>query len=632
MTFYDISIKMLTANFKRYKLYFLCNVLSIVLFYNFAALYTNKLFMNKDIVDYMISSNIFAPTVFVAIFLVLFVPYSYNAFSKKRKHEYGILMTLGMSETEVLRSMLIENCIIAAISLISGLVLGTLISFAFYFIIQDVIGVSQLHWYFNLDSYKITVILYIATILFTLMTGILGFVKMQITDLIKEKFMPEKKGRPHPCIFAAGLVLIIISILIMVTRFNGYINIWLISLAMMFAGFYLVITHAETVEHYFIKIISHYRERHIIEMAFIRQHNKSHSIITMAAALLIGFCIFFAGFCTDSYFSLMHNAITYSPYDMVYCQLFSMNKVKDSEVKSLLNENGISVNAVKQLDYLRGRAFNLLPVSEVNKNLNRHYQIPVHKFLTVFQFAQDDGYEHEMESPKTVCFDCSGKTIELQMAGSDVKILFNDNPTFADKTLILNDEDYNKLASGSRDFWAGIIKLYSFDSWKNSQKGINAVQKYLLHTNKLSELEQKHYYRASSKIEAYTTAQQSAKFLIFLMFFIEVLFCAASVIMIHFKIKAESEEEQRMLSGLYRIGAANDEMLKMIRHKNIYYYMPQVLIGLFTGVFYCYVMNQFYEHTWKAAGYSLLFGIMLIALQSIVIIRYSKKELLSFGI
>jgi len=54
------------------------------------------------------------------------------------------------------------------------------------------------------------------------------------------------------------------------------------------------------------------------------------------------------------------------------------------------------------------------------------------------------------------------------------------------------------------------------------------------------------------------------------MFFIVVLFYGASNVMIHFKIKAEAEEEQRMLSSLNRIGVTSKEMLGMIRHKNIY--------------------------------------------------------------
>lgn len=633
MTFYDISIKMLTANFKRYKLYFLCNIFSIVLFYSFAAILTNKNFMNGNIVDTVISSNICAPSLFVGIFIVLFIPYSYNAFMKNRKYEYGILMTLGMSEKEVLSAVLIENCVIEVLSLITGLLLGTVISYVFYFIIQHVIGISGLQWYFNVDSYKLTAVLYGITMLITIVTGILGLLKMQLTDLIKEKFRAEAKGKSLPGIFTAGVVLVAVSGMIVVME-HGYGNpyLFLLSLTIMFAGLYMIMTHMESVERYFIKRIPDYIKRHVLEISFIRQHYKSRNRITVIAAWLVGFSIFFSGISIVMYPAFKDNAIKYSPYDLVYSQIFRKNQVKDSQIKSLLSQNDVSVKAIKQVEYLRDSAFNLLPASEVNKEFKCSYQIPEGKFLEVFQYDLNDGSEHEMVSPKKVYYNCSDGKMELQSAGSDVKILFNKNPTFADYTLVLNDADFRRIASKSNECWKGVMKLYSFNGWKNSGKGIEAVQKYLLEKNKVEQSEQHTYYRASSRVESWIVAKQSAEFLIFLIFFVVVLFCGASDVMIHFKIKAESEEEQRMLSSLYSIGMTSDEMQGMIRNKNMYYYMPQVIIGLFIGTFYNYSYNQFYGYGWKAAGYSLVIGIVLAVLQIIVVRRYSIKELSDFSI
>lgn len=633
MTFYDISMKMLLANLRRYRLYFLCNVFSVALFYSFAAIFTDKSFMNVRIVDSVISSNIYAPSVFVGIFLVLFVPYSNNAFLRKRKYEYGVLMTLGMSEREALKNMLLENLVIAGLSLISGLVLGTIISFAFYFIIQHAIGISALRWHFNVDSYKVTSILYCMTVLLTLVTGIAGFIKTQLIDLIKENFRPEGKRKSRPGIFMAGVVFIFVSVLVMVIGYKyGNTNTWFVSLGLMFIGLCMIIAPVEIVERFIARMSPDYIKKHIIELSFVRQHHKSRSRISIIAAWLIGFSVFFAGLSAVLYPGLIHNAMTYSPYDLAYSRIFGMNNVENNEIEGLLNKAGVSVKAVKQVDYLRGGAFNLLPVSEVNKEFDCDYQISEGKFITLFQFDINDGYGHKMDAPEAVGIDLGDEKMELQSAGHDVRILFNRNPTFADKTLILSDTDYHKIASQSREFWPGIMELYSFDDWMDSGKGIATVQKYLMEKNHVDETEQHVYYRASSRIEAYTTAKQSAEFLMFLMFFVVVLLCGASDVMVHFKIKAEWEEEKRMLSGLYRIGVTSEEMLGMLKHKNIYYYMPQVMTGLLIGVFYNYTVNEFYGYGWKAAGYSLLVGMVFVALQFIVVTRYSRRELSSFDI
>lgn len=632
MTFFDVSMKMLFASFRRYRLYFLCNVFSIVLFYSFAAIFTNRTFMDPAIVDSMISSNIYAPSLFVGTFLAVFLPYSYHAFMRNRKQEYGIFITLGMSETGVLANMLLENCVIAGLSLISGLLLGTGVSYVFYFIIQKVIGVSGVQWYFNISSYLWTAALYGAAMLLTLAAGVLGLMKMKIDDLLKERFRAEKIRKSRPAVLLGGIAFVIGSILIILWDYESDSAYRLpLSIGLMFAGTCMIIMQAESAEQYFAKRFPDFIRRHILEISFIRQHDRSRRRVGIIAAWLMGFSIFFAGLCLVIYPGQIENANRYSPYDMVYSRIFGKNQAADGEIESLLNRNGVTVKTVKHVEYLRDRSFNLLPVSEVNKEFKCDYNVAEGKFLTVFQVDLKDGYGHEMSSPESVQFKCGNESLNLLSASADVRILFNRNPTFADRTLILSDNDYRKIASGCDQVWKGTMNLYSFADWKDSGKGVDAVQRYLSEKNQVRPSEE-HYYKASSRFEAYTTARQSAEFLIFIMFFVVVLFYAASNIMIHFKVRAESEEEERMLSGLSRIGATSEEMLGMIRHKNLYYYLPQVVLGLFIGVLYNYKMNEFYGLGGKAAGYSLLVGISLLAIQFIGVIKYSRRELFSFDI
>ena len=113
MNFNKIALKMLRVNFKRYLLYFICNALSVTLFYCFAALFTNDSFMHNPAIDSSISSNIMAPSYLVSIFIILFVPYSHSAFQKLRRNDYGILLTLGMTEKELLINMFTQQFVTA---------------------------------------------------------------------------------------------------------------------------------------------------------------------------------------------------------------------------------------------------------------------------------------------------------------------------------------------------------------------------------------------------------------------------------------------------------------------------------------------------------------------------------------
>lgn len=127
MTFSEISRKMLRANVRKYRLYFLCNLFAAALFYGFAAIFTNETFLNEEIVNSSISGNIYFPSMLSALFVVLFLPVSCRAFLASRKQEYGILFSLGMSRKEAFWHMLFENVTIAVLALAAALAVGSVL-------------------------------------------------------------------------------------------------------------------------------------------------------------------------------------------------------------------------------------------------------------------------------------------------------------------------------------------------------------------------------------------------------------------------------------------------------------------------------------------------------------------------
>lgn len=66
-----ILLKMIWYNRKNYILYLVCNIFVIAFFQAFLSIGENESFMSADKIDPMISSNIFAPTVLTALFMIL---------------------------------------------------------------------------------------------------------------------------------------------------------------------------------------------------------------------------------------------------------------------------------------------------------------------------------------------------------------------------------------------------------------------------------------------------------------------------------------------------------------------------------------------------------------------------------
>ncbi len=613
---------MLRSNYKRYLLYFYCNVFTIAVFNTFSAIYLNDDFMNTRLVNSMISSNIDAPTIFTAIFMFLFIPYSYRAFFKKRKSEYGILMTLGMTEKEVLTNMLSENLTISFLSLVAGMAGGTLLSLLFFGIIRNVIGISEIAWRLSFKPYAITAGLYLSIVVFTLLLQMLSFVKTQITDMLKARSRGEREVKTSVLSFISGCILSITSVVLILKWYS--INPWilLISFGLMMAGAWLLIGY----------------ERHVLTgrtglvnvgKTFVIQHFRSFRTVTFIAICLFGIGIFLAGLSVVTYPNLLNNAKSYSPYDLVYVQAGGKNEETPESASELLSEYGVTVTSAAEVPFMRNGAFNLFPVSEINHLTGVNYSVNPGEYLAIYQYDLNDGYEHEMNLLGKISFDLSTGTRQLEYAGQDVRILFNRN-SFADKTLLLNDADYNMIEEQGNGYISGIIKCFTFSSWKDSGQGLSALQQTLSAQNHCVDASQEKYFKISSKLEEYQTAEQSARFLIFVISFVALLFFVSANVIIYFKIQGEAEDEKRMYLGLYRIGITSEEIHGILKRKNKLYCLLPIYSGAVVGIFFCFATCSQNDYGLYGIAFTSAVSAFLLLLQGLVlkwVIRSDEKML-----
>ena len=544
MTLYELSMKMLRSNYKKYKLLFICNTFTVSIFYTFASIFTNDEFMNYGNIDSRISSNIYAPSVFLAIFMLIFIPYSYQLFQKERKSEYGILMTLGMSQTEGIQKLLFETIVIGLTALLFGFIIGTGISALFYIVLLKAIFIAGIHMKFRVLPYEVTALYYLFIWIVTLIVYTIRSQSMQIMDWMKARF---------------------------------------------------------------------------------QRNRRSTFLLLCIGICLFGTSVFFSEFCTTLYSKETDIAMEYSPYDLLYSNLFGMNDVSMDKVKGILSKYDVTVTKEKELSYLRGSAFNLLSASEVNQTFHLNYQVDEGEFLVLYQFDLKDGYGHELENPKDIGIDTKKGEIRLRCIGEDVRILFNDNPTFADYTLILNDNDYKTIQNQSSRYTCGSIKMLNVQDWKTSKEGVEALQSYFTKTNAIDKVDE-HYYKITSKINTYRIAKQSGQFLLFVMTFIIVLFFCAGNLVIHFKIQAELEEEKSAYRTLFRIGISDFEMIQIIHRKNTRYFLIPVMVGILSGVFLNGLGNAVYQNVFDGLLEGVCIAGILIILQWFLAKVYTKYE------
>lgn len=570
MTFYEVSQKMLLANFSRYRIYFFSNLFAAALFYCFASIFTNQSFMNGKIVNPLISSNIYFPSILADLFLLFFLPLSCQVFVAARKKEYGILFSLGMSRREAFWRQFCENVLVTALALAAALAAGTLLSWLFFGIIRYGISIVGVKWGLSLEQYKITAFLYLVALAPAFIFHAGSILREKISFLLKAPALSEKEGVLYRML---------------------------------------------------CRCCSGYMRRHMAEWSFLRRHSREWRIRSVLAFVIVSCSVILVSVSVTMSMAFLRDAKSYSPYDMVYSEMDERHRVLEGNVAGILAEYGVVVEQIIRIPYVRNASFNCFPVEKVNQYFQCAYQVKDGQFLNLFQYDLQDGYEHEMQPISEITYNGNR---QLRSAGSDVRILWNQNPAFADRTLLVSDSDFEKLQKDA-EFQVGVAHWFLFDQWEDSYDGICAVKEYMSETNQNAESEAA-YYEVSSKVEYYQDAQKSGRFLIFLIAFIVGLMMMAEFLLIHFRIQAEQEENNRAVLSLRMIGVTDQEVLNDLKYKNRLRFILPVILGTVFSFLPCYFLNEAYSAGFQGAFAGAVFGIGAAGAEVVILGWYSKRE------
>ncbi|WP_257674831.1 FtsX-like permease family protein [Clostridium felsineum] len=583
MKFSEIAFKMLRKEAKRYKLFILCNVVSTAILYSFISIMLNKQFMDNSIVDPMISSNIYAPTLFIFVFSLIFIPYSQNVFIRARQKDYGILLSIGMTENEVRKSVLMENFIMWMAALIIGLMAGTILSLFFLWTIHKIIGIQQINIAIPRITYGIVIVY--SAVLFVISLGLNVYRMMKRTIYEKIKYAQKAEiGKFCNVIFIiTGVLLTIIAIIVM------YINsdIWTISFFLAFIGSLITFFNGQILIDYFQK--KNYKKylKNIFLISDIKYYYSKNKNIFFINTWLIFVILFFSTLSLVNYPIMVKYSATYHPFHMVYCDSkLNFKALNNTKVKYIVEKGNNSIKKEDSVKFLRNNAFTIFSVDDVNKSLKRNYKVKQNSFIYVHPYDINDGYEHTDIKTNITSINIKYNKGERNFSCNStiVNPLFGQINCISQNILLVNEKDYQWIASNGMDYFSGTLHLYNFSNWRNSEIIVNRMTNELLKNNGLAAKDS--FYKISSRIEAYNTGVRSSKFLIFNLIYVCFLLYCASLIMLHYKLKMEYKDEKAKYFSLYRIGIQEEEIKKVLSRKILIMYFLPLIYGAIMDVFF----------------------------------------------
>jgi len=130
---FKLSVRNMQRNLRDYALYFGMLIVSVSIFYMFNSLSNQQflesvLFMAPEHFTANIEMAMTTISMFVSILMVFLIIYGNSFIIKRRKKELGIYLSLGMDRKDMAKLLFSETFLIAALSIVGGIVVGVPLS------------------------------------------------------------------------------------------------------------------------------------------------------------------------------------------------------------------------------------------------------------------------------------------------------------------------------------------------------------------------------------------------------------------------------------------------------------------------------------------------------------------------
>lgn len=218
MMLFKLSLKNIQKSIKDYTIYFFTLILGVAIFYVFNAIESQTVLLNVTQATYdiikLMTSMLSGVSVFVSFILGFLIIYASRFLIKRRKKEFGIYLTLGMSKRKISMILFLETLFIGIISLGVGLLLGFLLSQAMSILVANMFeaDMTRFTFIFSKESFLKALTYFFIMYLFVMIFNTISISKCKLIDLLYGKKKSEKIKLKNPLLCT---ILFIISSLVL---------------------------------------------------------------------------------------------------------------------------------------------------------------------------------------------------------------------------------------------------------------------------------------------------------------------------------------------------------------------------------------------------------------------------------
>lgn len=660
MTFKDVAIKNFRSHFSRYLSYFLCSSFSIMIFFMYSTILLNdKLANNSQIADGVLDGLI-VPTVALVIFAIVFISYAYSSFIKSRQQEFGLYMSLGMSNSQIVKIIVIENGLIGIASIFSGIIAGGVFSRIFFIIVLKVLQVNGINFSIPFKSFLLTFIAFTVIFSIAILASIYTAYKFQPIQLLKSKKVSQRNKISNPALGLAGIATMVISIIFLYLGFISKTGIsnsqLLITTLGCLIGLYIIISQLGGL---LIKLSKRNKDVYYKNLRFITGLDyrfKQTKKIIFVTAIMVMITTFYCGAMVLFLASVEKSAEEYNPYDIAFVQLTDKNNIPETELNSILSSGETQLMDYKTLEVMKVSLVyqnivqrhprRAISVEELNNLTGSMHTVKEGQYLTLNQIPMKDEEVENNHHKGEIVISSEKLQRAYSYQGSINRIYFNRLKTLWADIIVLNKNDYDALKAATDYTNIENVHLINYRDWRKTASIVDKLNEefkaYNLTTPKNSFVAdfgntEEEYFRVISRLEYYLSQKQSSSIMLFVTGFLGLFFFISSTIILSFRLFSEIEDERIKYKQLSNIGIRDIEIRKTINQElGIVFFIP-VILGTILSFIYIYgFTSDGGIYALEPLYYNLLVSLVYTVFQSLyyLIIRriYSNKIIESIAI
>ncbi len=547
MSFNHIVLQNILRDKWTYISYFLSSVFSILIFFLFSIVAfhpTMEAVENLSTIGLTMTLMSFV----VYIFSFAFIIYSLFAFLKKKMKSLGIFMITGASLKQIRKMVFRENMLIAAVALVTAIILGLVIAPLFLMFTKEILQTESFGMYIPIQAILVTVFLF--GVLFLIVSKfITRFINNEeAIYLLKSDVVQEKLIKPAPWKLVLSIIITGLLFLIFKLKVDGITSFeFLYYIALFISGLtsiYFIVTQGVLFAICILqKSATYFKKTNMLYVSNLKSKSRSHAnLMYLLTILLVGVfgctCVLYS-----SYYNTKANAESSYPYSFQYVSL--QKNTKEAEditfIENTLSKQGNYHAYYSAFKTDEKQRIGFMSVSNYNA-LGLHKKISL-KDNEYYVAAGSKGILPNMELIQDYPF---GK---LNYAGVEKRNILSEglHRTY----YIVPDKVYKTISYPEFKLFA-----YEVDHWTEKKD----LSKKVL--SKISIVPDERL--VTSKIDLYETEKFTASILFFIGFMLSIILLSAAMSILYFYLQTSFEEEKKKYSGIRKIGFSVGELSTVV--------------------------------------------------------------------